>query len=152
MVLLSIWNVSRLLHSFGPDFAFSLIMLRFCSPLHLPVSACPYGFIILHQPFAPWCCQQCLMGTLPLHFKHVPKRDHGPKYNHHFTAMIIASTWFEPTRAPTKMQYIHNPYNKPLTSNSDGSRNAAKHNVMLSAFFTEESKSDVEHSLLLFTG
>lgn len=69
MVLLSILSVSRLLHSFCSDFAFSLIMLWFCSPLHLRVRACPYGFIILHQPFAPGCCQQCLMGTLPLHYR-----------------------------------------------------------------------------------
>lgn len=42
-----------LLHSFRSAFAFSLIMLRLCAPLHLCVTACPYGFIILHQPFAP---------------------------------------------------------------------------------------------------
>lgn len=69
MLLLSIRNVARLLHSSCSDFAFSLIMMRFCSPLHLLVTACPDGFIILHQPFAPGCCQLCLMGTVPLHYK-----------------------------------------------------------------------------------
>lgn len=80
------------------------------------------------------------------------QRDHSPKYNHHFIAMIIVSPWFEPTQAPTKQRNIHNPYNKPLTSVSDGSGNAAQHDVMLSGFFAEESKSGIEHSLLLFTG
>lgn len=90
-------------------------------------------------------------GDSPPALKNVPKRDHGPKYNHHFIAMIVASPWCQHKHF-TKKHYIYNLYIKHLTSDSDGSGNVATHNVMLSAFFAEESKSGIEHCLLLFTG
>lgn len=111
-------------------------MLRSSSPLHLHVTACPYGFIILHQPFVPGCC---LMGTLLLHYKRSQRETTVENIN--ITSLQCV--------AP-KMRHTHNPYNKSLTFDSDGTWNTANHNVILSALFTEESKPDIQQSPFVY--